>query len=315
MCPQSKAQITFQNLTTPPDIEASTPRETRYVAEVKPRAWYDGNFSFWWLLGAVLGLWFTLYKGLGILFSLLPSATGRKMGPFFAIHLVTAALFLGICVYNVFHTPSHGGSYRAVHIVLGRMAMIAGLISFGCGAVTAFWERYNGHNGFAIGITIGGIIQVCTQLYGWYQIRRAIDYMATTPRVTAVIVQNKPRRWQFLFVVAASSRLEPLAYAVQGLYGSILVGLLPAPTALNMGPFFAIHLVTAALFLAICVFNILHTPSHGTTYCKVHIFLGRTDMMSGLISFICGAVTAWWERYTGLLGFAIGITSGGAFQV
>ncbi|KAH9120805.1 hypothetical protein LEN26_010962 [Aphanomyces euteiches] len=141
-------------MTTPPDIEASTPRETSYIAEVKPRAWYDGNFSFWWLLGAVLGLWFTRYKGLGILFSLLPSATGRKMGPFFAIHLVTVALFLGICIYNVFHTPSHGGSYRA------------------CGAVTAWWERYNGHNSFAIGITIGGVDQVCTQLYGWYQIRR-----------------------------------------------------------------------------------------------------------------------------------------------
>ncbi|CAK4454163.1 unnamed protein product [Aphanomyces euteiches] len=173
MCPQSKAQTNyFSKMTTPPDIEASTPRETSYVAEVKPRAWYDGNFSFWWLLGAILGLWFTRYKGLGILFSLLPSATGRKMGPFFAIHLVTAALFLGICIYNVFHTPSHGGSYRAVHIVLGRMAMIAGLLSFSCGAVTAWWERYNGHNGFAIGITIGGVDQVCTQLYGWYQIRR-----------------------------------------------------------------------------------------------------------------------------------------------
>ncbi|CAK4082333.1 unnamed protein product [Aphanomyces euteiches] len=214
-------------MTASTNLEASTPSETCYIAEPKRRAWYDGNFSFWWLLGGVLGLWFTLYKGFGILFSLLPSSSGMKVGPFFAIHLVTAALFLAICVYNIFHTPSHGGSYRAVHIILGRMAMIAGLISFGCGAVTAWWERYIGLIGFAIGITAGGVFQVCAQLYGWYQIRQNRDVQKHKTAMLATFFFGCliPMWMRFVPLLGGSGQLSawapPTAVAV-----GIVIGLL-----------------------------------------------------------------------------------------
>ncbi|KAF0684096.1 Aste57867_23883 [Aphanomyces stellatus] len=160
-------------------IEAATPHDNRdveFLLESKPadtpRGILDGNFTIWWLVGSVFVLWFTIYKGMGVLFGLLPPPSGNPVGPIFAIHLTTASLFTWICIFNVFHSPSHGRYYRSVHIVLGRMAMIAGLLSFVCGVLAAWWERYNNNLPFSIGNTFGGVMQVGGQLLGWYQIRR-----------------------------------------------------------------------------------------------------------------------------------------------
>ncbi|ETW09879.1 hypothetical protein H310_00325 [Aphanomyces invadans] len=153
-----------------PHCEASSVRPD---PESTPcRAWYDGNFTIWWLIGALLGLWFTLYKGLGIVVGLLPPSNGIPVGPVFAMHLVTSILFMCICIFNVFHTPSHGRVYRKVHRLLGCMAMISGVISFITGAVAVWWERYTEDLGFSIGITVGGVLQMGCQGYGWYKIRQ-----------------------------------------------------------------------------------------------------------------------------------------------
>ncbi|KDO22332.1 hypothetical protein SPRG_12793 [Saprolegnia parasitica CBS 223.65] len=137
------------------------------------RALYDGNLSLWWLLSAVLSLWFTAYCGLGILFGALAPPTPAPVGPAFALHLVTCSLISWICIWNLFHTPSHGPRYRSVHKVLGRAAMLSGGISTLAGFYTAWVERYNPNNmGFSIGISIGGALQLGAQALGWYFVRR-----------------------------------------------------------------------------------------------------------------------------------------------
>ncbi|EQC29330.1 hypothetical protein SDRG_12999 [Saprolegnia diclina VS20] len=137
------------------------------------RALYDGNLSLWWLLSAVLSLWFTVYCGLGILLGALPPPSSAPVGPAFALHLVTCGLISWICIWNLFHTPSHGPLYRSVHKVLGRAAMLSGALSASSGFYAAWVERYNPNNvGFSIGISIGGALQLAAQALGWYYVRQ-----------------------------------------------------------------------------------------------------------------------------------------------
>ncbi|KAF0691196.1 Aste57867_17529 [Aphanomyces stellatus] len=183
-----------------------------------PRCFYDGNFTIWWAIGTVLVLWFTVYKGMGVVFGLLPPPRDVSVGPAFAIHLVTACLFTWICIFNVFHSPSHGEYYRKVHIILGRLAMVAGLLSFMCGVVAAWHERYSGNLYFAVGNTAGGCLQVFGQLMGWYQIRRkdvrgyqfsmllTFYYGCLIPMwsgIPAFFFNLKPPGWVGLVLVAA----------------------------------------------------------------------------------------------------------------
>ncbi|KAF0708648.1 hypothetical protein As57867_006262, partial [Aphanomyces stellatus] len=189
------------------------------------RSFLDGNFTFWWLFGGVLALWFVLYKGLGVLFGLLPPPTlTQPVRPIFALHLVTAALITLICVYNIFHTPSHGRTYRTVHIVLGRMAMISGFISFSFGAVAVWWERYNGDLPFAIGITVGGVLQVGAQLYGWYQIRKHKDVTKHKRAMLLVFFYGCliPMWMRFVVLVAGPYKNEPWIYPVAVAFGLIV---------------------------------------------------------------------------------------------
>ncbi|OQR97974.1 hypothetical protein ACHHYP_09370 [Achlya hypogyna] len=137
------------------------------------RALHNGNFSVWWLIGAVLSLWFTAYKGLAVLFGSATTESGKPVGPVFAIHLVTCCLISWICIWNLFHTPSHGPIYRTMHVVLGRSAMISGVLSAGAGFYAAWWERYDTSNlGFTIGVSVGGCLQLVAQTAGWYFIRQ-----------------------------------------------------------------------------------------------------------------------------------------------
>ena len=95
-------------------------------SNVIERAFYDGNLSVWWLTGAVLGLWFTFAKGFMMLLGVVQVLPG--VGFWFGTHLVSVLSITCICIWNIFHSPSHGALYRRLHIVLGRTAIITGFI-------------------------------------------------------------------------------------------------------------------------------------------------------------------------------------------
>jgi hypothetical protein len=81
---------------------------------------------------------------------------------------------------------------------------------------------------------------------------------------------------------------------------------------------FAAHLFGAYSIYIACIINTLITPStfHGKAY-GWHVWIGRLGMISGLISFVFGAYCAWssYRINRPPMGFSIGISTGGIFQI
>ena len=95
-----------------------------------------------------------------------------------ATHIVTAVTLYLVCIHNCLITPSIA---RLAHIWFGRLGLISGIISFSLGAFLA-WSRLalseatklEGSTtlGFAIPITIGGILQIVSEVIGYGAIRK-----------------------------------------------------------------------------------------------------------------------------------------------
>jgi hypothetical protein len=129
---------------------------------------WQGNFNIWWLTGAIISLWFLFGHGL-VLFG----KPETNVGPWFAVHLITSTLISFICLWNLFHSPSHGPTYRKIHVILGRISLFIGIISFITGCITAYHERYSGKlNAFIIAVTAGGTMQAISQIVGYIYIRK-----------------------------------------------------------------------------------------------------------------------------------------------
>lgn len=65
----------------------------------------------------------------------------RHMAPIstlLAVHVVVTCFGGFSCCCNTFHTPSHGSLYMIMHIVLGRIAMVCGIVSALAGAVVLY---------------------------------------------------------------------------------------------------------------------------------------------------------------------------------
>lgn len=125
---------------------------------------WRGNFNVWWAVGSLLSLWFTVGRGLPCLV--------KDATPLFGVHLVNACLVSWICIANLYHTPSHGSRYRAVHVWLGHLSLVFGVMSTVLGLLTAWHERYRGATGFAVGISVGGTLQVLAQGLAVHAVRR-----------------------------------------------------------------------------------------------------------------------------------------------
>ncbi len=90
----------------------------------------------------------------------------------FLVHLAGAYTISVACMTNTLTTPSIAGSKW--HVFVGRVGMISGFTSFVAGAICAWWPwRPNlPSRSFAIGITIGGVFQVVSQIAGYKAIRK-----------------------------------------------------------------------------------------------------------------------------------------------
>jgi hypothetical protein len=95
-----------------------------------------------------------------------------------ATHIVTASTVYLVCAHNCLVTPS---IHRTAHVWMGRFGLWSGGISFTLGAYLA-WSRLtlDENNrvqgsttlGFAIPITVGGILQIYCEVVGYRAIRQ-----------------------------------------------------------------------------------------------------------------------------------------------
>ena len=128
------------------------------------RAWWDGNVNVYWVLGTLLAVWFLCVEG-----PMRIHADVDTVDVSFVMHLVGAYVTFLICIANMFHTPSHGPTYRTVHVTLGQVLLCAGVFHFAFGLYCA-WADRPGRNiprALAIGLTVGGIMQTLTSFLGY----------------------------------------------------------------------------------------------------------------------------------------------------
>ena len=134
---------------------------------------WRGNLNVYWILFSGLGLWFLFiytpfYKAPEHL-----SMNPRKYeDPFFLLHLIGAYSVYLICMWNTFHTPSHGARYCTAHVFLGRIAVAAGPIMFICGMICAWVPSYQTPGGLAKGLTGGGSAHMICSGLGYFCIRK-----------------------------------------------------------------------------------------------------------------------------------------------
>ena len=132
----------------------------------------NGNGNIWWILGSLISVWFTCGRG----FPFLATFPRNDKYPAVAAHVLLASIISWLCIWNLFHTPSHGPTYKWLHVIAGRIAVVVGAISAILGFITVWYLEYEGASGFAIGISIGGVLQLWASGMGWYHIRKYLEY-------------------------------------------------------------------------------------------------------------------------------------------
>lgn len=72
-------------------------------------------------------------------------------------------------------------------------------------------------------------------------------------------------------------------------YSFVFLGALGLPWLPTAPPLIASHIVFAVVVTLACVWNLLHTPSHGPLYRRAHIIVGWIAMASGAATVCLGA--------------------------
>lgn len=128
-------------------ISAETEEGRSGTADSRPL--WSGNINVYWLANTLPEGWF-LFVHAPIHYSeKAPYVNGWE----FALHLAPAYFIYIVCVWNSFHTPSHGSIYRTMHIWLGRAVIILGPVMYIFGLLRAWNPIYNTPKPLAIGLT------------------------------------------------------------------------------------------------------------------------------------------------------------------
>jgi hypothetical protein len=135
------------------------------------------NLNLPWVAATSLAVWF-------LFIHTPPFWAHRKLlarDSLLAIHIVAAGTIYMACAHNCLFTPSSstvfGVRAKFRHEWIGRLGLMAGVVSFTLGAFLS-WSRLGkvGEGGttlgFALPITIGGILQLNSQYNGFIAIRR-----------------------------------------------------------------------------------------------------------------------------------------------
>jgi hypothetical protein len=138
--------------------------EAEETADASPRAWWMGHATPLWAVGTGYLILFIAYLGL---------AEFGHASAAFILHTLFALTFVLSCAANLFHTPSHGETYRAVHRWMGWKAVWSGfaVVLSGYGIVLSGKSRLSTT---AQNIFLGtGAMQIVVQVALVYFIRYA----------------------------------------------------------------------------------------------------------------------------------------------
>ncbi|KAG7344345.1 hypothetical protein IV203_022353 [Nitzschia inconspicua] len=123
---------------------------------------YLKNVTFFWVGATALCIWFLFVHAP-------PFIVKRKIYKDvpLAAHLGGAYAIYLACLFNSLFTPSTLKYGKEVHTAIGRIGMVSGLVSFALGFYCAWLRPVTPPLSFSIGITVGGVAQIVSQLVGW----------------------------------------------------------------------------------------------------------------------------------------------------
>jgi len=203
------------------------------------------NVNIYWIFASSLAVWFLFVHSPPIL---IKRQVWKDLP--FTSHLMGAYTIYLSCIINTVLTPStRVGSFS--HVWIGRIGMMAGLFSFVFGLYCAWWPWRSVKQalGFSIGITVGGVMQITTQMAGYRAIKK-YQYLKTLGSAADSIELERA--------------IKTHVYNMIGLF----VAACGIPAALRLAGMFPTDLlVTLAMVGIISLLNVLIGP-YGSSYFK-----------------------------------------------
>ena len=132
------------------------------------------NFNLFWTAGTGLAIYFLFVHAPQYLSSF---GGVSNISPTLWIHLVGVYPIYLACIHNTLITPTTFKKWaKPLHIWIGRIGLTMGVVGFVTGVILE-WTTLDRENlGGAIGVTIGGTIQMTAQFFGYRAIKRHQDF-------------------------------------------------------------------------------------------------------------------------------------------
>jgi len=125
------------------------------------------NITIYWVAATAIAIWFLFIHSPPILIQ-----RNIFQDPLFLLHLCGAYTVYLACIHNTLLTPTMLQSKaRQFHVFVGRLGMVAGVVGFIFGLLVAWLPSRGTDQGFAIGISIGGTLQMVAQTQGYQGIK------------------------------------------------------------------------------------------------------------------------------------------------
>ena len=134
---------------------------------------YEGNLTAYFIIGIISSSVF--FAPFSFNKPLMEAQEQQPFGPCMWIHLISSFIISFVCLWNVFHTPSHGEMYKVIHRWLGRVGLIFSIFGALFGLI-AVWFVRKVDMGQSIGLSILAIGQVYWTIKSYLTIRRVLEY-------------------------------------------------------------------------------------------------------------------------------------------
>jgi len=166
------AVVSFAKRTNYIPIRSDVVQQTApNVPKEEQRNIIAGNWTLYWILGLLSSSLF--FAPFSFNKPLIEARERQPFGPYMQIHLYSAGIISFVCLINIFHTPSHGPTYKVVHRWLGRVGLVASILASIFGFITTWFERFVSY-GMSIGLSILAVQQIIYTFLGYASIRTAI---------------------------------------------------------------------------------------------------------------------------------------------